>query len=224
VIEFHHVTKSYDIGRELRILHDVNMVIERGELTAILGPSGSGKSTLLHIMGLLDRATGGQVLFEGRDVATLSDDELSTLRGRSIGFVFQSYQLIGYLSALENVEVPLFYRGVPPRERRERARRCLEAVRMLHRADHIPAKLSGGECQRVAIARALVGDPDLILADEPTGNLDTATGEEIVNIFQRLHAEGRTIALITHDTSLAARTPRVIHIRDGRVEPEEGAA
>ncbi|MGD9873731.1 MAG: ABC transporter ATP-binding protein [Kiritimatiellia bacterium] len=201
----------------LEVLRGVSLDIPDNDFLAIVGPSGSGKSTLLHIMGLLDRPTSGDLHFGGRNVAHLSDDELSELRGKSIGFVFQSFHLISHLSTLENVELPLFYRRVPPGRRREIARECLHRVSMDHREKHLPTQLSGGECQRVAIARSLVTHPPLILADEPTGNLDTKTGSEIFKIFTDLHAEGHTVVIITHDRGLAAAVPHRVGIMDGLI-------
>jgi putative ABC transport system ATP-binding protein len=206
------------VGGGLTVLDDVCLEIADGEYLGILGPSGSGKSTMLHIMGLLDRPTSGRLSFNGRPVHALDDRELSTLRGRLVGFVFQSFHLVAQLSVSENVELPLFYQGIPRRERRERAARALEEVGMSARRKHVPSQLSGGERQRTAIARALVAEPTLILADEPTGNLDSKTGGDIVALLERLHGEGRTIVMITHDREIASHLPRVVHIRDGKLE------
>ncbi len=211
------IRKTYGMEQPLEVLRGVSLDIPDNDFLAIVGPSGSGKSTLLHIMGLLDRPTSGDLHFGGRNVAHLSDDELSELRGKSIGFVFQSFHLISHLSTLENVELPLFYRRVPPGRRREIARECLHRVSMDHREKHLPTQLSGGECQRVAIARSLVTHPPLILADEPTGNLDTKTGSEIFKIFTDLHAEGHTVVIITHDRGLAAAVPHRVGIMDGLI-------
>ncbi len=222
MIRLVNIGKTYPAGAGVRALISVNLHIREGQYVGILGPSGSGKSTLLNLLGLLDVPTSGELRFEGRDVATLSDQELSRLRGRAIGFVFQSFHLVSHLSVSENVELPLFYQGVPHRERRERARAQLACVNLAHRLHHLPRQLSGGECQRTAIARALVTEPKLVLADEPTGNLDSKTGTEILALFDALHAQGKTLAVITHDLSVASRIPRIVRIADGILS--EGAA
>jgi putative ABC transport system ATP-binding protein len=219
LVELRGVGKTYTRGaREVSALRDVTLRIAEGESIAIIGPSGSGKSTLLAILGCLDRPTAGEYLLRGEPVATLDDERLSRLRNRSIGFVFQAFHLIPQLTVAENVETPLLYAGVPPARWRERALSCLERVGLLPRADHLPTELSGGEAQRTAIARALVTEPRLVLADEPTGNLDTATGDEIARLLDGLHRDGRTVVLVTHNEALAARAQRVIALRDGRVE------
>ncbi len=218
MISLQHITKTYPVGGGLTVLDDVSLEISDGDYLGILGPSGSGKSTMLHIMGLLDRPTSGRLSFNGRPVHVLDDRELSVLRGRLVGFVFQSFHLVPQLSVSENVELPLFYQGVPRRERRDRAVRALEEVGMSARRTHVPSQLSGGERQRTAIARALVTEPALILADEPTGTLDSKTGGDSVALLQRLHGEGRTIVMITHDREIASHLPRVVNIRDGRLE------
>jgi putative ABC transport system ATP-binding protein len=220
VITLDHITKTYPVGGGLTVLDDVCLEIAQGEYLGILGPSGSGKSTMLHIMGLLDRPTSGHLAFDGRPVNALDDKELSRLRGRLVGFVFQSFHLVAQLSVSENVELPLFYQGVPRRKRRARAAKALDEVGMLPRRGHLPSQLSGGERQRTAVARALVTEPALILADEPTGNLDSRSGGDIVALLERLHGEGRTIVMITHDRDIAATLPRVVHIRDGKLEEQ----
>jgi len=216
LIELENVEKVYRMdGVEVRALRGVTMTIAPGEFVAIMGPSGSGKSTCLHILGCLDRPTAGTYRLEGVDVSTLPDAELARLRSRRLGFVFQSYNLLPRLPAVENVELPMIYAGVP--NRRARALAALEAVGLRERARHLPTQLSGGEQQRVAFARALVMSPAIILADEPTGNLDSATAREIMGLVQRLSREGMTIVLVTHDAEVASYARRVIQFRDGRV-------
>ena len=206
---------------QVTALEGITLEIARGDLVAIVGPSGSGKSTLLSIVGCLDKPSRGECRLDGVPVSTLDDVTLSRFRNRSIGFVFQSFHLIPQLSVAENVETPLLYGELPPAEWRPRALRCLERVGLRHRSDHRPAELSGGEAQRAAIARALVAEPRMLLADEPTGNLDTATGREICALLEALNAEGRTLVVVTHNEALAARARRVIRLRDGRLENEE---
>jgi len=208
-------------GVPVRALRGVSFAIEPGEGVAILGASGSGKSTLMHVLGCLDRPTSGTCRLAGHDVSQLDDDALSYIRNRYIGFVFQAYNLIPTLSVLGNTEVPLFYAGVSRHDRRRRSQRWIEAVGLGDRAHHRPNQLSGGERQRAAIARALVNDPLLILADEPTGNLDSATGVEIVRLFLDLQAAGRTIVMVTHDEALARQWPRQIQMKDGQVIDEQ---
>jgi len=201
----------------VRALDGVSFGIERGEWVAIVGQSGSGKSTLMNLLGCLDTPTAGVYRLNGSDVEGLSDNALADLRNREIGFVFQTFQLLPRASALQNVELPLVYRGLSRRERRARAEAALQAVGLGNRMTHKPNELSGGQRQRVAVARALVGEPSILLADEPTGNLDSATGEEIFRLFAELHARGHTIILVTHEPRLAARCPRAIRLSDGRV-------
>jgi putative ABC transport system ATP-binding protein len=220
-VELREVRKVYPRGGgDVVALADVTLAIRAGEKVAIMGPSGSGKSTLLGILGCLDRPTAGEYVLDGELVASLDDRRLSHLRNRRIGFVFQSFHLIPELNVVENVETPLLYGPVPLAEWRSRALSCLDRVGLGHRADHRPSELSGGEAQRAAVARALVTEPSLILADEPTGNLDSATGEEIAALLDGLHAEGRTIVLVTHNESLGRRAQRRIHLRDGRIDGE----
>jgi putative ABC transport system ATP-binding protein len=217
VLELDEVVKEYPGSPPVRALDGVTLSIEAQELVALVGPSGSGKSTLLNIVGALDLPTSGTVRVDGQDVGALSDAALSAVRGRSIGFVFQHFHLLEGQSALDNVATGLLYRGVPAAERRERAAVALERVGLGHRLSHRPRALSGGERQRVAIARAIVGEPAIVLADEPTGNLDTRTGVEVLERLEQLHAEGATIVVITHDPGIAARLPRQVSIRDGRI-------
>ena len=210
-------------GARLAVLRDVTLGFRRGEFAAIVGASGSGKSTLLNLLGGLDRPTSGSVRLEGRELSALPDDALAELRNRRLGFVFQSFHLIPQLSILENAEVPAYYLGVPRRRRRERAAELLERVGLGRRLDHLPSMLSGGECQRAAIARALVNDPAVLLADEPTGNLDSASGAAILDLFLELHAASCTILLVTHNPEVAASAGRRIELRDGAVLSDDGA-
>ena len=211
--------KTYRMGGDVIVeaLRGVNLQVEEGQYLAIMGPSGSGKSTLLNLLGCLDRPSGGQYILGGQDVSVLSDAELSEVRGRRIGFIFQSFNLIPQLTALDNIEVPMFYLGIPRRERRHRSAELAERVGLGGRARHKPMELSGGEQQRVAIARALVNEPLILLADEPTGNLDSRTGLEILAMFDDMSAKGRTIILVTHDESVGARTHSVVRVADGNI-------
>jgi putative ABC transport system ATP-binding protein len=210
--------RHYLVGGEtVRALDGVSFTISRGEWVGIVGQSGSGKSTLMNLIGCLDSPTSGVYRLNGSDVKGLSDDALADLRNREIGFVFQTFQLLPRATALQNVELPLVYRGVSRRERRRKAAMALESVGLGNRMNHRPNELSGGQRQRVAVARALVGTPSILLADEPTGNLDSATGEEIIRLFGELHARGHTIVLVTHEPRLAARCPRAIRLSDGKV-------
>jgi putative ABC transport system ATP-binding protein len=218
LISVERLARHYVVGGEtVRALDGVSFDIQKGEWVAIVGQSGSGKSTLMNLLGCLDTATSGTYRLNGADVETLSDDALADLRNREIGFIFQTFQLLPRATAAANVELPLVYRGLPRRERRAMAEDALRAVGLANRMHHRPNELSGGQRQRVAIARALVGDPSLLLADEPTGNLDSQTGEEIVRLFGELNARGHTIILVTHEAKLAARCPRAIKLMDGRV-------
>jgi putative ABC transport system ATP-binding protein len=218
VVSLREAWKSYGGGGlSVDALADVSLDIPRGHFLAVMGPSGSGKSTLMNLIGALDTPSGGSYRINGHDVEHLSDDQLADLRNNEIGFVFQTFQLLSRSTALANVELPLVYRGIPRKERREKAEKALEAVGLSNRMHHRPNELSGGQRQRVAIARALVGNPSLLLADEPTGNLDSATGEEIIRLFGELHRRGHTILLVTHEPRLAARCPRAIRLSDGKV-------
>jgi putative ABC transport system ATP-binding protein len=219
LIETRDLWKTYVMGsEEIHALQGVSIEIPRGEYVAIMGPSGSGKSTLMNLIGCLDTASKGSYLLNGKEVASMNDDELARIRNEEIGFVFQTFNLLPRATALHNVELPLIYAGVPAKQRQERARQALEKVELTSRATHRPNELSGGQRQRVAIARALVNNPSILLADEPTGNLDSKTGMEIMGVFERLHSAGNTIVLVTHEADIAAHAHRVISIRDGQVE------
>lgn len=224
VLDLRGVTRTYGSGpAAVTVLQDVDLAVAPGEYVAVVGPSGSGKSTLLHLMGALDRATSGDVRLAGHDLASYSDSGLSRLRATYLGFVFQQFFLLDRRTALDNVADGLLYQGVRRRERRARAASALERVGLGHRLDHRPSQLSGGECQRTAVARAVVHQPRLLLADEPTGNLDSAAGAAVLGLFDDLHAEGATIVLVTHDERIAERAPRVITMRDGRVVADDRA-
>jgi putative ABC transport system ATP-binding protein len=221
LIETNDLWKSYVMGSEtIHALRGVSLGIERGEYVAIMGPSGSGKSTLMNLIGCLDTPSKGSYLLNGKQVSQMNDDELARIRNEEIGFVFQTFNLLPRATALHNVELPLIYAGVTGKERSERAHKALERVELTDRKSHRPNELSGGQRQRVAVARALVNNPSILLADEPTGNLDSKTGEEIMNLFARLHEGGNTIILVTHEADIAAHANRVVHIRDGQIEKD----
>lgn len=222
-IRLRDIKKIYKMGgQELAALNGINLDIKRGEFAALMGPSGSGKSTLMNILGCLDRPTVGSYELEGKEVAHLSDDELAVMRNKHIGFVFQNFNLLSRISSLENVALPLVYAGVGASERRKRAQQVLEAVGLGDRAEHLPNELSGGQRQRVAIARALVNNPEIIMADEPTGNLDTKSTKEIMEIFQEMHDRGKTIILVTHEPEIAICANRQLLVRDGVITRDEG--
>jgi putative ABC transport system ATP-binding protein len=222
VIELIKVNKVYDMGAEVQVhaLKDINLAIKKGEYVAIMGPSGSGKTTLMNILGCLDTPTSGKYLFNGVNVSDMDDNELAKIRNQGIGFVFQTFNLIPRSDALHNVELPLIYSGVPASERKERAKKTLEMVGLGARIHHKPNELSGGQRQRVAIARALINNPAIILADEPTGNLDSKTGDEIMMFFEELHRKGNTIILVTHEEYIAEHARRIIRIKDGMIESD----
>ncbi len=224
LLRLDNISKTYQMGAaEVRALQDIDLVVKRGERVSITGPSGSGKSTLLHVLGLLDKPTSGRLFLAGTDTTTLDDTALSRFRGLEIGFIFQAFHLVSSLNALENVMLPMMLYEVPMHEREERAHKAMERLGLGDRAHHHPSELSGGQRQRVAIARALVNDPAILLADEPTGNLDSHSGEEVMEIFDTLHKDGRTLIVVTHDPGVARRSPRVVSIRDGRIVYDGGA-
>lgn len=221
LITTHDLWKTYVMGsEEIHALRGVSINIDRGEYVAIMGPSGSGKSTLMNLIGCLDTPSKGSYLLNGKEVAAMNDDELARIRNEEIGFVFQTFNLLPRATALHNVELPLVYAGIASKDRSDRARQALDKVELSSRASHRPNELSGGQRQRVAIARALVNNPSILLADEPTGNLDSKTGVEIMAVFQRLHDAGNTIVVVTHEPDIATYAKRVIHIRDGQVEKD----
>lgn len=225
MIKIQDLSKIYKLGEiEVHALKKVNLHIKENEFTSIMGPSGSGKSTLMNILGCLDRPTDGHYLLDGIRVDQMIADELAVIRNQKIGFVFQSFNLLSRSSALKNVELPMLYAGVKPNERRTRAMEAMEKVGLANRMDHKPNELSGGQKQRVAIARALVNNPAILLADEPTGNLDTKSGEEIMDIFQKLNGEGTTVILVTHEPEVASLARRVIHFRDGEIVDDHGTS
>ena len=218
IIAMKAIRKVYDTGRvKVEALKGIDLDIPKGEFTSIVGPSGSGKSTLMNLLGCLDTPTGGEYALAGEPVSGLTRDALADVRNRRVGFVFQSFNLLPAISALENVELPMLFGGVAPRERRRRAEALLERVGLADRSEHRPTELSGGQMQRVAIARALAMEPDILLADEPTGNLDTSSGSDIMSLFTELWKQGRTLVVITHDMGLARRTGRIVEMRDGKV-------
>ncbi len=222
VIRTYNLWKTYVMGdQEIHAVSGVDIEIKRGEYVAIMGPSGSGKSTLMNLIGCLDSPTSGQYYINGNLVSEMSDDQLARIRNKEVGFVFQTFNLLARASSLHNVELPLIYAGLPANERIERAKAALKAVDLEARMHHRPNELSGGQRQRVAIARALVNNPSILLADEPTGALDTATGNEIMGLFERLYQQGNTIVLVTHEHDIAHHAHRIIHIRDGKVEKDE---
>ena len=224
IIEMAGIRKVYDTGKvQVEALKGIDLKIEKGEFVAIVGPSGSGKSTLMNLVGCLDTPSGGDYFIGGEKVAGLSRDQLADVRNRRVGFVFQAFNLLPQISAFENVEMPLVFGGVPPKVRRARVAELLERVGLGDRMDHKPTELSGGQMQRVAIARALAMDPDIVLADEPTGNLDTSSGTDIMGVFLDLWKQGSTLVVITHDLALARRASRIVEIRDGKIESDRPA-
>jgi len=222
MLEIKKIKKIYQMGKvKVEALRGVSFYIDKGEFVAIMGPSGSGKSTLMHIIGCLDQPTEGNFIIGGKDVSKLNDDKLAEIRNKSIGFVFQQFNLLSRTSILHNVEIPLIYAGLKTKRRREMAKQALEKVGLGERVKHKPNEISGGEKQRAAIARALVNNPLIILTDEPTGNLDTKTGEEIMKIFYKLHQQGNTVIIVTHEAEIARHARRIVHLRDGLIEKDE---
>ena len=221
LIDIRDITKVYEMGQEqVHALSGVTLGVARGEYVAVMGPSGSGKSTLMNLIGCLDTPTSGSYVLNGREVARMTDDELAAIRNQEIGFVFQTFNLLPRTNALQQVELPLVYSGLPRRERRERAVQALEAVGLADRMSHQPNELSGGQRQRVAVARALINNPSILLADEPTGNLDSQTGGEIMSLFEQLNARGNTIVLVTHEEDIASHARRIVRLRDGKVRDD----
>ena len=219
IVQLEHIYKSYFQGKlETPVLYDINFSIEEGDYVALMGPSGSGKSTLMNLIGCLDQPTSGKIILDGEDISSLSEDELSLVRAKKTGFVFQNFQLLSYMSALENVALPMSYLNVPRAERRERAAEMLKKMGLSDRMDYLPTQLSGGQKQRVAIARAMVNRPRIILADEPTGALDSRSGEQLMDLFEDLNEEGATILMITHDRNIAEKAARIQSIYDGRLK------
>ncbi len=222
LVELKEIRKSFTLGSdEIEILHGVNLKVERGEFVAMMGPSGSGKSTTMNILGCLDRPTSGTYLLDGRDVGGLESDELASIRNSMIGFVFQGFNLLQKTTAAENVELPMLYAGIPAKERHERARAALAEMGLSDRMDHEPTQLSGGQQQRVAIARGIVNRAPILMADEPTGNLDSKTSDEIMRLFSKLNEEGITIILVTHEPDVAAYAKRILHFKDGIIHSDE---
>ncbi len=222
LIEIKDLKKVYSVeGAETPAVNGINLEIKEGEFVAIIGPSGSGKSTLLQILGCLDRPSGGEYFLDGKEISKYSDDELAHLRNKKFGFVFQAFNLLGRMSVLENVELPLVYAGIPEEKRKTVAKKVIDSVGLSDRIDFETMRLSGGQKQRVAIARALVNEPRIVFADEPTGNLDSKSGEVILEFFEKLHEQGHTIVLVTHETFLAESAERIIHLKDGLIEKEE---
>jgi putative ABC transport system ATP-binding protein len=225
IIDMQSIRKVYDTGKvKVEALKGIDLAVEKGEFVAIVGPSGSGKSTLMNLIGCLDTPSGGTYRLGGEDVSKFSRDQLADVRNRRVGFVFQGFNLLPQITAFENVEMPLLFGGVPPKKRKERVAELLTRVGLGDRMDHKPTELSGGQMQRVAIARALAMNPDIILADEPTGNLDSTSGSDIMTLFTELWQQGRTLVIITHDPALAKRASRVVEIRDGRITADHAAA
>ena len=223
ILKLTDICKDYQQGKEpVRVLKNINLTVERGEYLAIMGPSGSGKTTLMNLIGCLDVPTSGEYELDGKNLKNLSDDDMAEIRNKHIGFVFQHFHLMPKLDAVENVALPLLYAGVPLKERRERAEEALKSVGLGDRLNFLPNQLSGGQCQRIAIARAMVGKPDLLLADEPTGALDTKSGNQIMDIFRQLSNEGMTIIMITHEPSIAQCADKIYHILDGELQTGEG--
>ena len=221
MIELKNISKSYTLGeQELKVLDNINFKVEKGEFVSIIGPSGSGKSTMMNILGLLDVADSGEYLLDDKSIKEANDSILADIRNKKIGFIFQSFNLLPKMNALENVQVPLMYRGINKKESQKRAYEILEKVGLKGREKHMPSQLSGGQQQRVAIARALIGNPEIILADEPTGALDSKTGNEVMELLQELNKESQTIILITHDISIANRANRIVKMMDGKLEEE----